>query len=253
MTVTERLLSLHRVDQQLRGLESRLRAAERFLAEQQTLLERLESRHAALASQLRQIEASIAERESETRALDERMDRLRERMNAARTNKEYKALLTELNTLKADRGHIDEDALELMAKADELRAQLAQVDQERDDRARIRARAQEDRDRKSDEIRQRVDELRAERESLARQVPADALRLYEELLTTLGDQAMAPVEEQDRRRQEYTCGACMMSLPIELVSASISGTTVSRCASCGCILYIDRELAGELQSAAAKR
>src|SRR3954469_19618533 len=103
MSVTESLLRVFRVDQQLQGLQSRLRAAERFLGEQTKQLQTLDSKREALASQLKQSQVAVANHEGEMARIDARIEQLREQMNAARTNKEYKAFLTEVNTLKADR------------------------------------------------------------------------------------------------------------------------------------------------------
>src|SRR5262245_61112526 len=103
MSVTESLLRVFRVDQQLAGLQSRLRAAERFLDEQTRQLTQLESKRDGVNQQLKQTQAVVADHEGEMKRLDAKVETLREQMNSARTNKEYKAFLTEMNTFKADR------------------------------------------------------------------------------------------------------------------------------------------------------
>jgi predicted nucleic acid-binding Zn-ribbon protein len=248
MTVTAGLRRLHLVDGQLRGLQSRLAAAERFVAEQERLLAQVDAAIAATTGQLRQVEASILERESESARLEARMARLREQMNAARTNKEYKSFLTELNTFKAERERVDDEAMEQMGKAEQLREQLARLGTDRAEREKLLAVARDQRGRSVEETRQRVSELRADRSRLAAQVPGDAVRQYEQLVDRLGDEAMAPVQEQDRKRHEYTCGSCHMTVPIETVNALIKGQAIKTCASCRCILYIEEELAGAVQA-----
>lgn len=248
MSVTEKLLRVFRVDQQLDGLQSRLRAAERFLDEQSKQLEQIDTRREAINGQIRQLQASTAGQEGEIATIDSRIEKLREQMNAAKTNKEYKALLTEVNTLKAERGRFEEEALGLMTKVDELRKQLEELDVQRAEREKVRKVAADDRAKKAEEIRGRLEELKGQREHLAADVPAEAMRLYAELVRQRGEEAMAPIEEQDRRRHEYTCGACMMAVPVETVSALIRGGTLTRCVSCGCILYLDKELAAQMAS-----
>lgn len=58
----------------------------------------------------------------------------------------------------------------------------------------------------AEEIKGRVEELKAQRASLAADVPRSACRA-ERLVETRGDDAMASVEVQDRKRHEFTCGA----------------------------------------------
>jgi predicted nucleic acid-binding Zn-ribbon protein len=65
MGVTSKLLALYRIDQQLSGLKSRLRAAEAYLRKQDRLLEELSARRAGLESQKKQLEASVHNAEVE--------------------------------------------------------------------------------------------------------------------------------------------------------------------------------------------
>ncbi len=253
MSVTESLLSVFRVDQQLQGLESRLRTAETFHGEQSRHLETLQTQHRAVVTQLKTLQAQIGEQEVEIKAIDARIERLREQMNSSKTNKEYKAFLTEVSTLKADRDQIEQAALEQMTKADELKKQQAELDAKVMERGKVRGVAASDRDKRAEEIRDRVNELRAERARLIAGVPADALAVYHEMLRTRPDEAMAAVEIQDRKRHEATCGACMMSVPVETLSALMSAAKLIRCVSCGCILYMERATAELLQPAQSKR
>jgi uncharacterized protein len=241
MTVTASLLSLFRVDQQLRGLRTRLDAAERFLKAQNDQLQDLQTRHAAMEVQVRHAKAAIGSDESETATIDSRMATLREQMNAARTNKEYSAFLTELNTLKTQKEGIEQRELEQMEKLQSLEKQLVDLAAQRDERAKVAAQAKTERDTRESEIRGRLDELAAQRTQLATQVPKDALKVFEDLIRMRGDEAMAQVEVLDRRAHEYTCGSCQMTLPVETLNHIVKGTLVS-CANCQCILYSAEEL-----------
>lgn len=241
MTVTAKLVKLFRVDQQLRGLRTRLDAAERFLKTQSDMLAEIEARHASLGTQVRTAKASIGGDESEAKAIDDKMAHLREQMNSARTNKEYSAFLTELNNLKTIKDGIEKRELEQMEKLQALEAQLAEAVTQRDERTKVVEKAKSDRDARETEIRGRLNELAAERSTLAADVPKDALKTFEDLIRARGDDAMAAVEVLDRRAHEYTCGACQMTLPVETLNHIVRGTLV-KCSSCQCILFSAEEL-----------
>jgi predicted nucleic acid-binding Zn-ribbon protein len=247
MSVTEKLLRVFRVDQQLGGLQSRLKAAEKFLDEQTRQLHTIDSKRDSIATQLKQMQAQIADHEGEMARLDARVETLREQMNNAKTNKEYKAFLTEVNTFKADRGTQETAALELMTKADVLKKQLAELDGQKGERDKVRKVAGDDRDKKADEIKDRLNQLQAERAKLWAEVPVDVQKLYIELVRQKGEEAMAPVEELDRRHHEYNCGSCQMAVPVETVVALLKSDKVTRCVSCGCILYIEKDIADTVQ------
>ncbi len=253
MGVTSKLLGLYRVDQQLTGLKSRLRSAEAYLREQERQLREIDEKLGSLRSQIRQLEATEHNDETEVRSLDERIAKARDRMNNAATSKEHAALLTEVNTLKADKGLIEERAIETLQKLDTLREQLAEVEGQKVEREKVRGVAEADRAQKAEDIKDRVEELEAEREKRRADVPASALDVYESARELLGDEVMAPVEEQDRRNKEYACGSCFTHLPVELVSILMKRGDLTRCPSCSVILYMEEELRDSLQTAAERK
>jgi len=124
MGLNDALRELNLVDQQLRGLESRLSGAKRHAHAQQLKLDQLQQQADELRDQLKHSQANAAGLENEIASADAKINRLREQMNAVKTNKEYSAMLVEVNTLKADRGKIEEQALEEMARADVLRGEV---------------------------------------------------------------------------------------------------------------------------------
>ncbi len=253
MNVTSKLLSVFKVDKQFRGLRSRLSAAEKFLAEQTRQIEQIDAKKTSLDAQLRQLTGAGANFEGEMKRLDARMATIREQMNSAQTNKEYKAFLTEVNTLKAERDRQETSALEQMSKAEEIRRQIDELIKSRAERERVQSVATGERDARAAEIKDRLADLERQRESLAREIPKETLVVFERLVQTRGDEAMAHIEEVDRRRHEYHCGACMMALPIESVNGLLVSGKLTRCASCQCILYIEEELSKSMREPAGKR
>lgn len=253
MNVTQKLLSVFKVDKQFRGLRSRLSAAEKFLAEQNKQIEQTDAKKASLESQLRQLVATASNFEGEMKRLDARMATMREQMDSAQTNKEYKAFLTEVNTIKIDRDKQEASALEQMSKAEEIRRQVDELQKIRTERERVQAVAISERDQRAAEIKDKLADLQAQRDTLAKELSKETLTVFERLVQTRGDEAMAHIEEVDRKRHEYHCGSCMMALPIEAVNGLLVSGKLTRCASCQCILYIEEELSKSMREPAGKR
>lgn len=252
MSVTEQLLKVYRVDQQINGLRSSLTAAERFLNEQESQLKALADQQGSISIQLKQMLVAAADAEGEMKRLDERIAHLRDRMNSAKTSKEHQAILAELNSLKEKRGEHETRALEMIEKSEAIRTKTSGIDASAAERERVRGLAATERSQREAEIRDRLAELEAQRRTLAAAVPQTALEIYVALVARLEDEAMAPIEVQDRKRHEYTCGSCMMSLPVETMSSLLGSGSLTTCVSCGCILFLD-EAAKSLMLSATKR
>lgn len=246
MSVTKHLLDLFRVDKQLRGLRHRLEAAERFLSQQAAQLSELERTKADLTGQVRQLRAASANDEGEAQRLEAKMGQIREQMNQTKTAKEYQALVTELNTYKTQKSEFEERAIESMGRIEAAEARLKEIDEQHGERTRMVAKAKADRDERDAEIKDRVAELTAQRSDLTKAIPAANLTEFEHLVRTRGDEAMAHIEMIDRRAHEGSCSACMMAIPVESLSALMTGK-LTRCPSCRCFLYIEEGLmsAGE--------
>lgn len=242
MTVTAKLLRVHRVDQQLRGLKSRVEGAQKFLDEQDRLLTGLQTKLEALQAQSRQLKAVAHNDETELKSIDARVAKLRDQMNSAKSNKEYSAFQVEIGTLKADREKIETRALESMAKLDEVVKGHEGVEAEVVERKKIRDVAKSERDAREAEIKGRLKELEAERAEAAKDVPADALKALEGAVRRHEDDAMAAIEEHSRRNMDYSCSACQVMLPVELVSSLLSRGTLTLCSNCGAILFIEQAL-----------
>ncbi len=251
MSVTAKLLSVFRVDQQIQGLQSRLEGAERFLAEQTRQLAVLGTEKDSIDTQLRQLRASEANAEGESKRIEVHIDELREKMNNAATNKEYKAFLSEVNNLKEIRSTHDDQAIGFLEQIEALASKLEVVASSVAEKEKIRGVAEEQRQERSDEIADKLAELNAQRETLVTEVPKDAMAIYSELLTMRGEDAMAPLEIEDRKRHEYICGSSMMSVPVEVAASLMQGKlTISP--NDGCILYLTPEAEDELKGAFKK-
>lgn len=250
MSATIKLYRLFTIDKQLRGLKSRLTQAERFLKQQQHQIAQLTGQREAVAAQVRQLRASAGDHEGEAKRLEEKVESLREQMNTAQTNKEYKAFLAEVNTFTTDKEKEEAEALELLGKIEELEAKDAQLAEQVGEREKMRKVAEGQRDERAQEIKGRVEELEEELTKRKAEVPADAINAYEDLVGLNPDEdPMAAIEIVNKKRHEYHCGSCMMGLPMETVSGLLSHGRLTRCPSCTVILYLEEESIKSLQPA----
>ena len=128
MSLMQSLLDLRMVDKQVRGLRSRLNSAQRYLTGQKCKCEELETTSAEHESKSLQRRATIGNLENEGNAHEERLEKLREELNSAETNKQYTAILNEVNTVKQLHSEVDERILEHMSAVEEIQKQIEEED-----------------------------------------------------------------------------------------------------------------------------
>jgi predicted nucleic acid-binding Zn-ribbon protein len=242
MPLIENLLTLHRVDTQVRALRSRVEAGERDLAREAKLLGVLQRQEQELAMQIRQFDATVKNLELEIQGIQERVDRLRNDLNSSQNDKQYKAILAELKTLEGKKGEFETRAVTELERSEQVKARLAEVGGQLAERKKIHDVVKAQLDERKAECGGRLAELEAERNQAARGIPDKERKVFERVLDTCEGEAMSEVEEISRRHREYACGACRMELPFGSVSmlASDSNAMV-QCKTCGRILFLTEE------------
>ncbi|MHC5113540.1 MAG: zinc ribbon domain-containing protein [Planctomycetota bacterium] len=248
MSLTERLINLYRVDQQLRGLQTRLDAAQRYFDAQNNQLGLVRERLEELRTRKKHHQARIGNLETDGAAFDEQVEKFRNDLNSATTNKQYSAVLSELETVKTNRKGIDDSILEEMESIERIDIELEGVEGQEAERLKVCKVAEDQLTERRDEIGTRLEELQREREIAAADIPGAELAIFDEVAHAHDGEAMATVEEVSRRHREYACSECNMLMPFERIVALMepNGGLV-RCAACGRILYMQEELRGELQ------
>lgn len=247
MSLIEQLLKLHQVDSQLRGLTSRLTAAERHLAAQVRQGSAITLQIQELQSQRQQAEARAGTLELETAALDERAARLRNEMENSSTHKQHNAILTELNVLKGKKADLESRTIAELELVEKRIAEVAALEVQLAERERIRQNAERELNERRSDVGDRVDELKRERAIAARDLPSETLSLFVRVADLHEGEALAPVEELSRRHREYACSACNVQLPFESVAQlTSSSNAVVQCQSCERILFLHQETRGSL-------
>jgi predicted nucleic acid-binding Zn-ribbon protein len=200
-----------------------------------------------LQTRRKHLQANIGTLEVEVKSIDDRLEKLRNELNSAPTNKQYAAILNELNIVKASRSGLEDRMLQDMEQVEKIQAQAKDLETQIAERTKVRDLAKAQLEERRNDVGHRLSELEAERETAAAVIPVESLMIFDDLADNFEGEAMAPVEEVDRRHREYACGECNMHLPFELVSILTSrGDTLIRCPSCTRILYMQEEMRGSL-------
>ena len=221
------------------------------LQEYDTRIAALEAEASRLPKRIEAIQTSMAEARAAVDTLKGRIDAARKNLRAkekdlevvatkrakadahlweVKTNKEYSAVLVEIEDIKQEKARTEEEILALM----EMQERLAGEQREAEGRLRTR----EDQGRQDEAVvRQQLATVetelagvRGERATLAREVPPSLLADYERILKARGGLAIAPVTATG------VCGGCRVTIRPQAIQ-ELRSATLMRCESCGRYLY----------------
>jgi len=226
-----RLVRLQDISIESRNLEALKKAIpERIAALANEFTEKMEEigsdrlRHQTLEEERTQ----LRQQESD---LNQRLEQAQQKLMQVTNQREYSAVLNEIDTTKAQLVKIAEE----IGKRDVEIEALAGPAAEADDRiAEERSRVEALKEQINDELTRstaRLAELQAQSEKLRAEVDKDYLLFFDRMFHARGGVAVAAVKRD-------ACGACQMKLRPQLVHLARLGREIVRCDSCKRLLYV---------------
>ncbi len=237
--VLKALIKLQSVENRLRVSKAKLARCRRNVIIQENHLRTLQNSLEAKKEEIQLTRIQVDRLEMELKSRDETIAKYRAALNVAKTNKEYSAILTELNTTKADNVKIESQALELMKniEADESDCQqiIEQIEQQKEKLAQIRKETEA----LAQKYEKEIEEIQTQWAEAAKEVPAKPLEIFKRIADTYDGEALATLEIQDEKSGVYTCGGCFMGLTTETGNQLMTKDEVLRCPNCTRILVLE--------------
>jgi len=236
--VLKGLIKLQSVENRLRAARAKLNRCRRNVIIQENRVRSLQSAFEAKKEEIQLTKVQSDRLELELKTKDEAVSRLRASLNAAKTNKEYAAVLTQLNTTRADNSKIETQILELMKDIEADEAECAeirkQIEEQKQNLEQIRRESEQMAVKHEAEIK----EIQAEWSQASQVVPGEPLELFNRVAETYDGEALAVIERQEGRTQTYICGGCFMGVPAESVNVLMTKDDIIRCPNCTRILVL---------------
>ncbi|MBC8378420.1 MAG: hypothetical protein H8E62_04525 [Planctomycetes bacterium] len=233
------LIKLQRVENRLRAVKTKLTRSRRSVIFQENQLRTLQSGIEAKLGEIKLTKIQVDRLELELKSRDEHIEKLRGHLNLARTNKEYSALLTELNTAKADDSKLETQVLELMKNVEIDEASCAELKNQIEEQKVKLEEIRKEAEAKSSAFQKEIDEIQTEWDTVAKEVTnKNALAIFERVAETYDGEAMAEVEGVEESSSSFSCGGCFMGIPAEVVNILSSHDEIVRCSNCTRILYL---------------
>lgn len=240
----EALQHLQSIETQLRSTREQIESKRRNVEAHRRKLATLQRQLADAQDAIRRAQTDADKLELERKTQEEHLTKLREALNRSKTNKEYAAILTQLNTDKADALKFEDQVLAALTQVDEIKKQeaelKAQIEKEQARGAQLEQAARNTEQKLADQLAA----LEKQREDATENIPAEALRAFERACDYHEGEGMAMIEQPHPKRAEYICGGCYMSVPLESINALQSRDAVLTCPNCSRVLYLESQAIG---------
>jgi predicted nucleic acid-binding Zn-ribbon protein len=225
------LIQLQKLDTEIYALKAEkslkpdeLKTIEAAFEQKKQNLANLEKNSLDLQKQKKDKEGELAVKEEATKKLQTQLYTLK-------TNKEYQAMLQQIQDSKADASLIEDKILGLLEEMDKLKAEIdkeKQRLQEEEKLSNIGKKKIQDREK---EIDDRLSQLEAQRKQIFPSIEQKILSQYDRILTSRDGLAIVGVKHN-------SCLGCNMFVPAQVINLIKMYERIITCEVCNRILYI---------------
>ncbi len=226
----ELLWELQKIDLTLNRIKEE---RDRFPKEMKKLDERQNIEKEKIQKEREKIESLEKERRQKERRLNteqEKIKRAEGRMFEVKTNKEYQALLSEIEAIKKATSQEEEEILQILEEIDELKKDLLK-------RGKEVTTTLEKIEREKKKIQEKIDqgdglwkEQKERREVLSKQLESGLFKLYNTLKEKRQRVGVVNVKDE-------TCQGCFVNIPPQMFIEVQKNNAIIRCPNCNRILY----------------
>ncbi len=229
----ELLWELQKIDLSLKGIKEE---RDRYPKEIKKLDENQNIEKERVQKEREKIELLEKERRRKEGHLNleqEKIKRAEGRMFEVKTNKEYQALLSEIEAIKEANSREEEEILQVMDEIDELKKDLSKREKEMAitmEKIGAEKRKMQERMAQGDTVwKQQLER----REVVSKQIESKLLKLYNTLKEKRQGIGVVSVKQE-------TCQGCFVNVPPQMFIEVQKNNTLIRCPNCNRILYWER-------------
>lgn len=233
------LCALQEIELQIIDIRQQLARRERVVAKHEKSVAEVRRELSVRHDELVECQKEADRLDLDLQGRTQNVNKLRDQLNTVRTNKEYAAVLTQLNTEKAESGELEVRCMERLETVEKKKAEFS------DEQAREREALErlEEARRHLQQTEQsfaaRLKELVQQREAAAASLEPKIQTLFDRTSARFDGEAMARIVRTHPRRDEFICNGCNMTVAAERYNAAMTRDDVHTCRNCGRILYID--------------
>lgn len=226
-----RLVRLQEIMNEVEGLQERIAAIPAEVARFEKELIAAQKDVEAERARVQDVNKDRRRLEMELMGVETKITRYQAQLLDVKTNKEYQAMLHEIDACKAERAALDERILLEMEESEKRHAAVRSMDEKLERRRRETADGKARLDAEIQELNRRIETLEAERRRIAGTVAPLFLEPFLKVARQRKGRALVAVRDE-------RCGGCHVRVMPKLIQQVRRATGLIACDSCKRFLYV---------------
>jgi uncharacterized protein len=226
--IISQLKSLNEIDVKLRTIKKDMERLPKELADKQQVSKTIQASIERFQSDIRKLKVQADSIELEVKSGEEVLKRYATQMNVMRTSKEFDTVRRQMDAQRAWNKENEGKVLEILEQVDARQKEVDKNAATLAEAEKVLATESERVNKEMAELKTQLDELNAQRNEMAKDLPDKELTIYNRIVSGRG-QAIAYVNKGN-------CSACFMKIPPQIHNLALLSKEIVCCPSCGRIL-----------------
>lgn len=227
----EILVSLQQIEIESLNIKTNLSAVSRQLESLNESQKNLNQRIADETAKIEELRTQYRAYESDIKQNQIMIKRSQERLNSIKNNREYQALLKEIEELKRTNSSTEELMIDSLNQTDDAEKKTAALQDEIQQIQNQLQQEQEVVDAETESAGKRLMELDEERQKISAKIDADVLKLFQKVQSQQArGNAVVPV-------QDAVCHGCYVNIPPQMYNELQRCDKLRMCPNCQRIIY----------------
>jgi hypothetical protein len=228
------LVELQRLDSEIRRLSVRKKELPDELSGQEEAFQAVNQRVDEAKQAYETSVKAHRDKESEHREGVDRLRKTKDRLLDVKTNKEYQAMLKEIETIEQKNGEIEDEILSLLERIDAFKRELREQENTLQE---SRTRYEQAKKKTEEELHSLDEEIltcQKNLQGLSGEIERDLMKKYDIIKKRKNGLAVVPV-------LKGVCTGCHLNIPPQLYNELLKSDQVLSCPNCNRIIYWDEK------------
>jgi predicted nucleic acid-binding Zn-ribbon protein len=226
----EKLIHLQRLDSEIRQVNLFLENTPPLIEEIDKKIDKSSQLAATAKEKLVENQKKRRELEAEVKIIKAQVAKYKRQLNEVKTNKEYAAMLKEIDESEKKIDGMEEEIIAEMLRADEIEAEIKEANKRFAESKEKFFQEKEAIFQKKKELEEKAKRLDKDRQELLPQIPVDHVTLYLRISNKKSGIALSPVKDD-------FCAMCHMRIRPQVLNELRDTGKLILCENCGRILY----------------